>query len=196
MKFHVIRHGEVETSDLPDIGHNDPSLSALGRRQASALASELQLISRRGTAIEAVYSSPMRAAAKTAEVITEALRLPNPAVSEGLGTLTPEVLPADGRMEAVAAIRDRAWATVEALRERHDERAVIVLVSHELTIRAVVCRALGMPLSDFRRFDLWPGSLSTLEFRRAPNGDLRTIVTALNEACHLEDNQAVGQSGK
>lgn len=190
MKFHLIRHGETETSDLPDLGHDDPALSEAGRLQASALASELELISRRGPAIEAVYTSPMRAAAETAEVIADTLRLPRPAVSEALVTLTPEVLPADGGLDAVAAIQERAWATVEALREKHDERAVVVLVSHELTIRAVVCRALGMPLMDLKRFELWPASLSTLEFRRAPNGDLRTIIAALNEACHLDSVEA------
>jgi broad specificity phosphatase PhoE len=186
VKFHLILHGETEASDLPDLGHNDPSLSATGRQQASALASELDLISRRGPAIQAVYTSPMRAASETAGVIAETLRLPAPAVSEALVTLTPEVLPAGGALDAVAAIQQRAWATVEALRERHDERAVVVLVSHELTIRAVVCRALGMPLAELQRFELWPASLSTIEFRRAPNGDMRTIVAALNEACHLD----------
>ena len=73
MKFLLIRHGEIETSDLPDLGHNDPSLSALGRRQAAALASELDLVSRRGPVIEAVYTSPMRPASETADVIAAAL---------------------------------------------------------------------------------------------------------------------------
>jgi broad specificity phosphatase PhoE len=186
LKFHLIRHGEVETSDLPDLGHNDPSLSALGRHQAWALASELELHSRRGPAIEAVYTSPMRPASETADVIVEALGIASPIVSEALGTLTPEVLPDGGGLDAVAAILERAWATVEALREQHDERAVVVLVSHELTIRALICRALGMPLTDLKRYELGPASLSTIEFRRAPNGDLRTILAALNEGCHLE----------
>ena len=186
MKFHLIRHGEAAVSDLPDLGHNDPSLGALGRRQAAALATELDLISRRGPAIEAVYTSPMRPAVETADVIVETLRIASPFVSQALGTLTPEVLPAGGGLDAVAAIQERAWATVEALREQHDERAVVVLVSHELTVRALVCRALGMPLTDLKRYELDPASLSTIEFRRAPNGDLRTILAALNEACHLE----------
>ena len=185
MKFLLVRHGDIETSDLPDLGHNDPPLSAAGRRQASAIASELVLVSRRGPAIEAVYSSPLRAAAETADVIASALNLPSPLISEALGTLTPEVLPADGGIEAVAAIQERVWATVEVLREQHDERAVVVLVSHELTIRALICRALSMPLQDLKRFELEPASLSAIEFRRAPSGDLRTIIAALNESCHI-----------
>src|SRR4051794_6989794 len=127
MKFHLVRHGDVETSYLPDLGHNDPSLSALGRRQASALAGELELHSRRGPAIDAVYTSPMRPARETADVIAETLGLATPFVSEALGTLTPEVLPANGGLDAIAAIQERAWATVEALREQHDERATVVL---------------------------------------------------------------------
>jgi broad specificity phosphatase PhoE len=190
VKFHLIRHGEAEASDLPDLGHNDPSLSALGRRQASALAAELELLSRRGPAIEAVYASPMRAAAQTAGAVAEALGLGRHLVSEALGTLTPEILPENGGLDGIAAIQERAWGTVEALREQHDERAAVVLVSHDLTIRAVVCRALGMPLSDLKRYDLELGSLSTIEFRRAPNGDLRTILAALNESCHLDAAEA------
>ena len=186
MKFHLIRHGEIEASDLPDLGHNDPSLSHLGRRQAAALAHELDLQSRRGPAIEAVYTSPIRTAAETADVIVETLRLASPFVSEALGTLTPEVLPSNGGLDAIAAIQDRAWSTIQTLREQHDERAVVVLVTHELTIRSVVCRALGMPLHDLHRYELDPASLSTIEFRRAPNGDLRTILAALNEGCHLD----------
>lgn len=190
MKFHLIRHGEVETSDLPDLGHNDPSLSDTGRRQAAALAHELDLISKRGPAIEAVYCSPMRAATETAAVIARTLMTGEPLVSEALGTLTPEVLPHDGPLDAIEIIQDRAWSLIETLREQHDERAVVVLVTHELTIRATVCRALGMPLADLKRYDLDPASLSTIEFRRAPNGDLRTILAALNEGCHLDAVEA------
>jgi broad specificity phosphatase PhoE len=186
VKFHLIRHGDIATSDLPDLGHNDPSLSEIGRRQAAALAHELDLISKRGPAIAAVYTSPMRPAAETAAVIAETLGTGETSTSAALGTLTPEVLPENGALDAIAMIQDRAWSLVETLREQHDERAVVVLVSHELTIRAVVCRALGMPLHDLKRYDLDPASLSTIEFRRAPNGDLRTILAALNEGCHLD----------
>jgi broad specificity phosphatase PhoE len=190
VKFVLIRHGEVETSDLPDLGHNDPPLSDLGRRQAQAIALELDLPSRRGAGIEAVYSSPMRSAAETADVIADALVLPSPRVSDTLGTLTPEVLPEDGGLDAVAAIQERAWSTVELLREQYDERAIVVLVSHELTVRALICRALSMPLTDLGRYHLDPASLSTIEFRRAPNGDLRTILASLNEGCHVEALEA------
>jgi probable phosphoglycerate mutase len=190
VKFHLIRHGEIEASDLPDLGHNDPSLSGSGRRQAQALAHELDLISRRGPAIEAVYTSPMRPAAETAAVIAETLATGAPQTAEALGTLTPEVLPTDGGLDAIAMIQTRAWSLVETLRQQHEERAIVVLVSHELTIRAIVCRALNMPLQDLHRYDLDPASLSTIEFRRAPNGDLRTILAALNEGCHLDAVEA------
>jgi broad specificity phosphatase PhoE len=186
VKFHLVRHGDIATSDLPDLGHNDPSLSDTGRRQAHALAHELDLISKRGPAIEAVYTSPMRPAAETAAVIADALGTGQPLTSEALGTLTPEVLPPYGGLDALTMIQDRAWSLIETLREQHDERSVVVLVSHELTVRAIVCRALGMPLTDLKRYELDPASLSTIEFRRAPNGDLRTILAALNEGCHLD----------
>ena len=185
MKFLLARHGEIEASWLPDMGHDDPPLTDLGYRQARALAGELQLISQRGAALSAVYTSPLRAASMTAESITEALGLPAPLVSEALGTLTPEILPAEGGMDALEALQQRAWQTIEALRDQHDAGDIVV-VSHELTIRSLVCRALNMPLSQLRRYCLDPASLSAIEFRRAPSGDLRTILALLNEVCYLE----------
>ena len=62
-----------------------------------------------------------------------------------------------------------------------------MLVSHELTIRALICRALGMSLADARRFRLDLASISAIEFRRAPNGDMRMTVAGLNETCHVEE---------
>ena len=81
-----------------------------------------------------------------------------------LATLTPEVLP-EGDYSAVEAIQERAWNLLLNLKEQHEQTSTIVLVTHDLTIRALVCRALEMQLADMRRFDLAPASMTTIEFR-------------------------------
>ncbi|HEX5370399.1 MAG TPA: histidine phosphatase family protein, partial [Dehalococcoidia bacterium] len=156
----------------------------LGRNQADALATELQGAITRGTTVEAVYSSPLRAAMETADAIARDLEIDAPRIASELTTLTPEVLPS-GDNAALEALQERAWALIEALKQEHDERSTIVLVSHELTIRAVVCRALSMALDDAYRFALDPASLTTIEFR-LPGQRERILIANLNETCHLE----------
>jgi len=56
----------------------------------------------------------------------------------------------------------------------------VVAVSHNFVIRALVCKALAIDLADFRRFEQELASLTRIEFRGP-----RTLVTALNETCHL-----------
>ena len=129
------------------------------------------------------YTSPLRPASDTALSIADALGLGSTVQANELITITPEVLPDDGAVDAVEALQERAWSLIEALKTRHDPASTLVLVTHELVVRAVVCRALGMPLTDLRRFRLEPASLTTIEYRTAPRE--RTLLAGLNETCHL-----------
>jgi len=182
MKFVLVLHGEVEANPLAHAaaGHDDPPLSALGRRQAEAVAAEL----RSGSDNTTVLCSPFRAAREAASLIADALGVAPPQPRAELATLTPEVLPEDGALDALAVIQERAWSVIEDAKSRLDPVATLVLVTHELTIRALVCRALSMPLQEMRRFALQPGSTSTIEWRTKPRE--RTLIAALNEVCHLE----------
>jgi broad specificity phosphatase PhoE len=186
MKFTLVRHGEVEEPrpGLADTGHDDPGLTTLGRRQATALAGQLLDSADRGAGIEAIYTSPLRAARLTAEALSAVLDVGEPRVASELTTLTPEVL-ADGDLAPLEAIQERAWGLLLALKEQFEQPSTIVLVTHELTIRALVCRALDMPLSEMRRFNLDPASLTTIEFRMQRDRE-RTLIAALNDTCHIE----------
>lgn len=187
MKFTLVRHGDVEEPrpGLAETGHDDPTLTAYGRRQAAALANELLGALERGEQVEALYTSPLRSARTTAEALSAVLDVGEPRVASELGTLTPEVVP-EGDTSAAAAIQERAWALLLGLKEQFEQRATVVLVTHELTIRALVCRALEMPLSDMFRFELEPASLTTIEFRLQRDGRERTLIAALNDTCHVE----------
>jgi ribonuclease H / adenosylcobalamin/alpha-ribazole phosphatase len=184
VRLTLIRHGETEEPrpGLAEIGHADPDLSASGRRQAEALARELAATAGRGESIVAVYSSPLLAARSTTEILTAGLGVETLETYDELVTLTPEVVPAEGGIEALSLLQERAWSLVEALKERHEETATLVLVSHELTIRALVCHMLEAPLQEMWRFALEPASITTLEFRGQ-----RRLLALLNETCHLED---------
>ncbi len=178
----MVHHGELADNPLAQasIGHDDPSLSPLGRRQAQAVADELGADGHNAV----VLSSPFRATQEAAALICESLALAAPQLRDELGTLTPEVMPADGGVEALAVIQERAWSVIEELKAQQEPDATLVLVTHELTIRALVCRALSLPLAEMRRFALDTASITTIEFRTRPRE--RTLLASLNETCHLE----------
>jgi broad specificity phosphatase PhoE len=185
VRFTLVRHGETEEPrpGLESIGHDDSPLSALGRRQAEALAGVLREASERGERFEAVYASPLRSTTETASAIAGVLGVPDAMRADELMTITPEVLPEDGSLDAITALQSRAWEFIEGLKSRHEAASTVVLVTHELVVRALVCRALNMPLADLRRFRLDPASLSTIEYRAQPRE--RTLIAGLNETCHL-----------
>jgi broad specificity phosphatase PhoE len=68
----LARHGQTaDNAGGLILGRRDPPLSELGRSQAQALA-----VAAAGAAIAAVWSSPMRRAAATAEIVSEATGAP------------------------------------------------------------------------------------------------------------------------
>jgi len=72
MILYCIRHGEsVYNAEGRIQGHSDVPLSELGLRQSEAVTKALGLMP-----IEAIFSSPLRRARQTAEVISEDLLLP------------------------------------------------------------------------------------------------------------------------
>ena len=74
-KFILIRHGEsLWNSERRIQGSLDPELSSRGRRQTELLVSHLK--AHKPQRVAAIYASPLRRAAQTAEQIAGAYRLP------------------------------------------------------------------------------------------------------------------------
>lgn len=192
MKFTLVRHGEVEepAPGLAMTGHDDPALTAHGRRQAASLANELFGGIDRGASFDALFTSPLRAARTTAEALSAVLDTGDPRTMPALSTLTPELLPQDGDLSALVAIQERAWSLLESLKQELEAQANVIMVTHELTIRALVCRALSLPLEDMQRFEIDPASMTVIEFRVQGQRE-RTIIASLNETCHLEQSKPV-----
>jgi broad specificity phosphatase PhoE len=200
LRLLLIRHAETtHNRDSRVQGQADIPLSETGERQAMAVGEAL-----RDIPLAAVVSSPLGRARVTADAVASPHDLtvtPEPALMEmhvgemeGLSTAEmragfpdflkewatergPSLLMPGG--ESLEQVRDRAWAVVERLRERYDGQTV-ALVSHNFVLSCLICRALELPLHQFRRFRLSVAGITTLQFRAD-----RTILVRLNDTCHL-----------
>ena len=165
------------TAKFRYIGTHDYLLSEQGQLQAEQLGEALSVLP-----IVAVYSSPLQRAYRTAELIAarhalavqvlDDLREGRFGSWEGMSRAEvlarslqdeqqllawerdPDIVPPGG--ESFTMIYERALATVEQLAQMHVEQA-IVLVSHVGVIKALLCAALGTPLTSFSHMFLGPG---------------------------------------
>ena len=201
MRLLLVRHGETERNrEGRVLGHGAQSLTDEGRRPAVALARALSRES-----ITTIYSSPLKRAVETAEVIGDKLGLPvqvaadlaevDAGALDGLNsgemrTGYPDFMalwdrdPGSAVMpggESLAQVQQRAWRSVQSFLGEHPE-ANVVAVSHNFTIGTLVCKALGLPLASFRHVRVDLGSISVGELREG-----RSRLVLLTDRCHLLD---------
>lgn len=174
-------------------------MSETGRRQAAALAKLLA-----AEPVAAVYASPLRRAAETAEVIARPHGLPVRLVPElreldqgELEGLSVEEMRANyrefwaawsedpGRVrmpggETMAELADRAWAAVSEIVGRHRGETVVA-VTHGFALLTVVVRALELDLDYVRRLRIDCGGVCRLDFGRQP-----PALLSFNETAHLQ----------
>lgn len=150
----LARHGETDWNrDGIWQGHGDPPLNELGRRQSAALAERLA-----GLQIEALYSSDLRRALETAEIVAGAkglVAVPDPQLREmDVGSWTgltraqvearfPGMAYHDG--ESREAFDSRVVTAVYRLATSHDG-GCIVAVTHGGVVRALQRHVLGEAL--------------------------------------------------
>jgi probable phosphoglycerate mutase len=204
MRFVLVRHGEAEGNrELRYLGVTDSELTERGRQQASQLAAVV-----RSFAPNALYSSPLLRAHATAEAISAATHLPIHVEDDlreqhfgGWEMLTraevverdrerlldwesgADVAPPDG--ESLLMVRGRVLRLAERLVARHPGET-IALVSHVSPIKALICAALELPPIGAMRMWLDPASLSVLEWRASPDGDLTGMLRIFNAIAHLD----------
>ena len=63
-----------------------------------------------------------------------------------------------------------------------NEKGVVVVVTHFFPILSIICKALGLDLSQCRRIKLDLASMCTLDFNPS-----RTVLVSLNDTCHLKE---------
>ena len=201
MRLILVRHGETEHNAGGFVqGRIDVPLNELGRRQAAALAAAL-----RADPPAAVVASPLERARDTALAIAAPRGLPvtlDPDLAEmdvgaleGLsgpqmrerfpdilaawaGPQGPSVQLAGG--ESLEQVQVRAWRVVERLYEQY-AGATVVVATHNFVIGSIVCRAIGAPLTAFRRLRIGVASRTVIDI--LPD---RTLLRCLGDLCHLE----------
>jgi broad specificity phosphatase PhoE len=148
----LVRHGETDWNrDLRYQGHADPPLNEAGREQARELARTLARVD-----LDAAYTSDLRRAAETAEIILAGRDVPLFA-DRGLRELDvgswsgltrieieqrfPGAARHDG--ETSEAHLQRVLATVQRIAERHPDERVLI-VTHGGSLRALRRHALGV----------------------------------------------------
>ena len=203
-RYVLIRHGEsVWNGERRIQGNQDPALSDRGRRQADLLAAGLT--DRLPKSVAAVYTSPLRRAAETAERVAGAFDLPivlEPDFREmrlgrweGMtvaeiqaafpGTYErwladPLAHPAPGG-EDLEAFFARVVGAFTRMRESRPG-ADGILVSHGGVVKALLCHVLGLDMRALFRIKQDNTAVNQIELDR----DVRRVVL-VNDTCHLSE---------
>jgi alpha-ribazole phosphatase len=201
MRLILVRHGATaNNAEGRFTGHTDVSLSALGLRQAEAVASALATVP-----LSLIVSSDLARARQTAELIASrtgaTLELDANLREIGMGAwegLTyadiqreyPDawakwqeesaVLAPPGG-ETLHAMLARAGVALARCQQAYPDRHVL-WVTHGGLIGALICQLLGIGLEHRRQLRRDNAAISELHL----DGPL-TILTRLNETSHLRD---------
>ena len=203
LNLYFLRHGQTAFSrdNIFSGCGSDPELTAAGLEMAQAFAAAYG-----ATNWSAIYASPLRRTVATAQPLCEAvgiamdLRDDLKEISygkwEGLtvedvkrdypddyaGFLTDAARHAPTGGESALTLARRAMRVVEEIAQR-DSAGNVLIVSHKATIRAVLCRLLGIDVAQFRyRLACPVASLNIVEFT-----DHGPLLKALADRSHLDE---------
>ncbi|NIM98607.1 MAG: hypothetical protein GTO24_11170, partial [candidate division Zixibacteria bacterium] len=179
-------------------GTTDVPLNETGRKEAQLVAEALKYVS-----IQAVYSSPLTRAKETAEAIAHVHGL-DVDVLDGLKDISfgdwqgvahnavrerypdlyrrwleePQKVTFPGG-ESLKTSQSRVVAAVENVIPKHPEDD-IVLVSHRVINRALICGLVGIDLSRFWQIGQDTAAINVLTWKKG-----EFVLTCLNDTCHL-----------
>ena len=195
----LARHGQTEWN-VEEVfrGQIDLELNQTGLKQAELLAEYLS-----GQKIEAVYSSPLKRAFKTAEAVARRHKLRVEIVNgltdcdfgqwQGLHLQevkdkysqlyqqwaeSPQLVNLPGG-ESLDGVRERALAVVAKVTAKH--RWAVVLVSHRVVNKVLICALLGLDNSHF--WNIKQDTCATTVFSYE-NG--RFVLTRHNDTSYLK----------
>ncbi len=197
----LIRHGQTAWNREQRFrGQTDVPLDEIGLLQAAALGQRIAAAWQPA----AIYASPLQRTLQTATPVGQACHLdviPHPGLLDiNFGACTgltevefraryPQLALAwyerphtirfpDG--ESLDDVYRRVAETLHWAVERHPEQT-IVLVTHLVVCRLLLCHLLGLDASHFWQFEPAPASLSALEISRN-----RHWLHTLNDTAHLQ----------
>ena len=198
----LARHGETEWNVGEIVrGRIDIELNETGIRQAELLSDYLS-----GVKVDAIYSSPLKRAVKTAEVMASPRKLEVRTTSglidlnfgqwQGLsrqevkhkyGKLYTEWTDSPERVrmpagESLNDVRQRATGVVDKLIARYG--GTVILVSHRVVNKVLICALLGLDNSHFWNIGQDTCGITTFSYE---NG--RFILTEHNNTSYLKPLQ-------
>lgn len=199
-RLYLIRHGEVDSNrENVYIGSTDIELNERGIEQAQLLARRLK-----GVEINAIYSSPMRRAMRTADEISKAANLaviPCPNFREldyGDWEGVPEEIvrsiyieqhtkwienplkiPVPGG-ESFGQLRNRVMPAFYEIAEAYRDKCAVI-VSHKSANRVILATLLGMDLNRYRQIGQVNACINVIDVRN----DGSFVVDSINEQGHL-----------
>jgi broad specificity phosphatase PhoE len=201
-KLILARHGETMWNvEKVFRGRADVGLDDVGIKQAELLGKYLS-----NWELEAIYSSPVKRALDTANIVARYQKV-SVRIAEGLTDfdfgewqslseqqvrrLSPDLFnewhsnPDKVRMpdgESLEDVRRRAAAVVNDIVSRHQGN--VLLVSHRVVIKVLICYLLGLDNSHFRNINQDVGGITIFDYV-----DGRFVLTRHNDTSHLRDLQ-------
>jgi len=197
MELILIRHGETLWNEEGRVqGFSDIELSDVGLHQVQQLALSLN-----NHQIQSVYSSPLIRALKTAQIINQYHNAPiylesglmemNLGDCEGLRFQDLMACeedfwrgwrsdPASVKMpngESLIELQARAWKVIEGIIAKPENALV---VSHNFTIAAILCKIKNISLSEFGSVCVEPASKTIIRFQ-----DGSAFTELFNDRGHL-----------
>jgi len=199
-KLILARHGEtVWNVDKVFRGRADVNLDEVGIKQAELLGKYLS-----NWELEAIYSSPVKRALDTANIVARyqkvAVRIAEGLTDIDFGEwqslaeqevrrLYPDLLnewhnsPERVKMpggESLENVRRRAVDVVTGVLSRHQGN--ILLISHRVVIKVLICYLLGLDNSHFWNISQDVGGITIFNY-----GDGRFVLTRHNDTSHLRE---------
>jgi len=201
MQMIFVRHGETIWNKEGRVqGVSDIELSSVGRKQAHSLAINLK-----DYAISAIHASPLKRAYQTADIIGQYLKLNIETHRELMemdqgdfeGFTFQDLMsresdflktwrtdPVSVKMpngESLIELQQRAWRALEKIIDRAENA---LIVSHNFTIAALLCRLRNVSLAGFRRACVDPASKTVVKLA---DGGNNVIIELFNDVSHLQD---------
>lgn len=202
LRLFLVRHGQSVWNDEKRIqGQQDIPLGDEGRKQAIALGERLK-----GRQFQACFSSPLKRATETAELILKASGNSIPIITlpelmernfgdwEGKSIDDLQLLFPNDFSQWLAAHQIPAPPNGESMDElmKRVERGLdqilavkegnVLVVGHSGSIKAAICIFFRLPLSSFVRMRIDNASLTILEIE-----DGRNRLVQFNDTCHLHE---------
>ncbi len=181
MKIYIVRHGETDwNSKRKWQGWVNTSLNDKGKGQAEKTATKLDSFE-----ISKIYTSPLNRAMETAEIINSKINveleemdsLKEINFGEWEGLTLAEIRENYGEafecwedrpfeevgfgVENVSKVQERAFKSLLDICSTND--GDVLIVSHSLWIRALVCKVLCIPLESRMTFELENAGITVIE---------------------------------